>query len=240
MRRPRPKCPLQVVVRGGVDGFPRRLPKLGTRFAFEPLLCKRPQEPFLRSQNQRRCTVRESHNFPTCTNSSRPTTMTSRLSGRTVSKKLMGIGVGSSTTWCYAILTAEFQKEVSPDSFAKIAGVNSYFAFPVKPGIFVRHVMPREPRPLQLFCKRSFWKTSAMPFGVFPFLKCSALLPLPPRASHRARARAGYETVHELIGAAVDDNQVRAMRADEFKTPSSRRNLPHTEWPSGNKRLSVL
>ncbi len=36
-RPPRLKCWLQVVVRGGVDAVPRRLPKLGTRFAFEPL-----------------------------------------------------------------------------------------------------------------------------------------------------------------------------------------------------------
>ena len=109
-RRPSLVCWLQVVVRGGVDGFPPLLRKLGTPFAFEPLLCKRPQQPSLRSQNQR-CTVRESRNFPTCTNSSRPTTMTSRLSGRTDSKKLMAIGAGSSTTWCYATLTAGFQKE---------------------------------------------------------------------------------------------------------------------------------
>ena len=113
-RPPRLKCWLQVVVRGGVDAVPRRLAKLGTRFAFEPLLCKRPQKPSLRSQN-RRCTVRESRNFPTCTNSSRPTTMTSRLTGRTASKKRMGMGAGSSTTWCYGILTAGFQKEVRPD-----------------------------------------------------------------------------------------------------------------------------
>ena len=65
--------------------------------------------------------------------------MTSKLSGRTASKKRMGIGAGSSTTWCYATLTAGFHKEVSPGSFAKIAGVNSYFASRAKPGIFVRH-----------------------------------------------------------------------------------------------------
>jgi len=171
--RPRLKCWLQVVVRGGGDGFARRLPKLGTRFAFEPLLCKRPPQPSLRSQNQR-CTVRESRNFPTCTNSSRPTTMTSKLSGRTASKKRMGIGEGSSTTWYYATLTVGSQKEASLGSFAKIAGVNSYFASLAKPGIFARHATPREPRHSQLFFKRSFWKTSAMRFGVFPFPKCSA------------------------------------------------------------------
>ncbi len=106
-RRPSLKCWLQVVVPGGVDGFPPLLRKLGTPFAFEPLLCKRPQQPSLRSQNQR-CTVRESRNFPACTIFSRPTTMTSRLRGRIASKKRMGIGADSSTTWCYATLTAEF------------------------------------------------------------------------------------------------------------------------------------
>ena len=138
-RRPRLKCWLQVVVRGGVDGFPRLLPKLGpslARASPSNLSCKRPPQPSFRSQN-RRCTVRESRNFTTCTNSSKPTTMTSKLSGRTASKELMGMGAVSSTTWCYGTLTAGFQKEVSPGSFARIAGVNSYFASPVKPGAFV-------------------------------------------------------------------------------------------------------
>ena len=31
-----------------------------------------------------------------------------------------------------------------------------------------------------------------------------------------------------------------AKRPDEFKTPSLRGNLRHTEWPSGYRRLSVL
>ena len=109
-RRPSLQCWLQVVVRAGVDGFPPLLPKLGTPFAFEPLLCKRPLQPSLQSQNQR-CTVRRSHNFLICTSSSTPTTMTSRLSGRTDSKKRMGIGADSSTTWLSFIIINSPERE---------------------------------------------------------------------------------------------------------------------------------
>jgi hypothetical protein len=44
-------------VRGGVDGFPRLLPGHGTRVAFEPLSCKRPQQPSIR-RHHHSCTVR--------------------------------------------------------------------------------------------------------------------------------------------------------------------------------------
>ena len=144
--------------------------------------------------------------------------MTSRLSGRTASKKRMGMGAGSSTTWCYATLTAGFHKEVSPGSFARIAGVNSYFASRAKPGVFVRHATPKEPRSSQLFFKRSFCKTSAMPSGVFPFPKCSAPTFSSTESSSPSSPAQATKTVHELMAAAVEDSNVRVGMVASIQT----------------------
>jgi len=105
--------------------------------------------------------------LPTCTHSSRPTSTSSRLSGKTASRKRTATGEASSTTWSRVTWTAGLQKEASPGSFARIAGVNSYFASHAKPEVSVRHVMPREPPPSLPFSK-TFSTASSSPSSPGP------------------------------------------------------------------------
>ena len=154
--------------------------------------------------------------------------MTSKLSGRTASKTRMGIGAGSLTTWCYATLTAGFQKEVSPGSFARIAAVNSYFASPVKPGVFVPHATC----PAEALAKADAKRAAAFAaflqqelledvgHAIWSFSIPKMLRPyfLFHRELLTELARAGYETVHELMAAAVDDKNVRLGMVASIQT----------------------
>ena len=147
--------------------------------------------------------------------------MPSRLSGRTASKKRTGIGAGSSTTWCYATLTAGFHKEASPGSFAKIAGVNSYFASRAKPGIFVRHATC--PAEVLTEADAAFLQEELLEdvgHAVWSFSIPKMLRPyfLFHRELLTELARAGYETVHELMAAAVEDNNVRVGMVASIQT----------------------
>ncbi len=202
---------------GAYPSLAQAWPKLGTRFAFEPLLCKRPQKPSLRDQNQR-CTVRESRNFPTCTNSSRPATMTSRLSGRTASKKRTGYWRG----FVDNVVLRYLDCGVPEGGFARVVCEDCSSEFLLCFSCKARSLCPscdaKRAAAFAAFLQEELLEDVGHAVWSFSIPKMLRRYFLFHRELLTELARAGYETVHELLAAAVDDNNVRVGMVASIQT----------------------